>query len=50
MTEREQREREEFDAMLRAKIASGELTPDEAEMEWDYHFNGFESRQSVCGL
>lgn len=40
MTEREIREREEFEAMLRAKIASGEMPPDEAECEWDYHFNG----------
>lgn len=42
--------REEFDAELRAKIASGEITPEEAESEWDYFVNGYPSRQSVCGL
>ena len=49
MTESEKREREEFDAMLRAKIASGEMTPDEAEIEWDYHFNGWPSRDNYYG-
>ena len=50
MTESEIREHEEFDAYLRDQIAKGEMTPDEAEAEWDYHFNGYPSRQSVCGL
>ena len=49
MTEREKREREAFDAELRAKIASGEMTPDEAAIEWDFHFNGWDSVQSIYG-
>ena len=50
MTEQEKRERAEFDAKLRALIAKGEMTPEEAEMEWDYHYNGMDSRQNTCGL
>ena len=49
MTEREKREREAYDAMLRAKIASGEMTPEDAEVEWDFHFNGWDSRENLCG-
>ena len=50
MSESEKREREAFDAMLRSKIAAGEMTPDEAEHEWYYHFNGCETRESVYGI
>ncbi len=50
MTERERAERAAFDAMIREKIASGAMTPDEAEDEWYYHFNGCDSRQNTCGL
>lgn len=50
MTEAERREHAEYDAMLRAKIASGEMTPDEAADEWYYHFNGMDSRENLCGL
>lgn len=49
MTESEKREHEAFDAELRAKIASGEITPEEAEHEWYYHFNGVDSVQSIYG-
>ena len=49
MTDREKRERAEFDAELRAKIASGEITPEEAEHEWYYHFNGADSVQNIYG-
>ena len=49
MTESEKREHEAFDAQLRAKIASGEITPDEAEHEWYYHFNGTDSVQNIYG-
>lgn len=49
MTESEKREHEAFDAELRAKIASGEITPEEAEHEWYYHFNGADSRENLCG-
>ena len=42
--------KEEFDAILRAKIAEGEITPEEAESEWDYFVNGFPSYQNVYGM
>ena len=41
--------REEFDAELRAQIASGEITPEEAESEWDFFVNGWDSYQSING-
>ena len=50
MTESERREHEEFDAYLRAQIANGDMTPDEADSEWYYHFNGMDSRENTCGL
>lgn len=50
MSEREKRERAAFDAMLKAKIAAGEMTPEDAEVEWDFHFNGWDSRLNTCGL
>ena len=49
MTESEKREHEAFDAMLRAKIASGEMTPEEAAVEWDFHFNGMDCRENLGG-
>ena len=49
MTESEKREHEAFDEELRAKITSGEITPEEAEHEWYYHFNGMDSRENLCG-
>ena len=50
MTESERLEREAFDAKLRAEIAAGDRTPEDAEIEWDYHFNGYDSRQNIYGL
>lgn len=50
MTERERAERAAYDAELCARIASGEITAEEAESEWDFHFNGMDSRQNVCGM
>ena len=50
MTEQEKRERAEFDAKLLALIAKGEITPEEANDEWYYHYNGMDSRQNTCGL
>ncbi len=50
MTERERAERAAYDAELRARIASGEITPMDAEVEADFHYNGMDSRQNVCGM
>ena len=49
MTEREIQEHAEYEAILRAKIESGEMTPDEAAVEWDFHFNGMDSYQNIYG-
>ena len=40
----------EFDELLREKIASGEITPEDAEVEMDYFLNGFDSRENLCGI
>ena len=40
---------EEFDAMLREKIANGEITPEEAESEYDFFANGADSYQNIYG-
>ena len=42
--------KEEFDAYLREKIASGEITPEDAEVEYDFFANGFDSRENLCGI
>ena len=42
MTEQEKRERAEFDAYLRALIAKGEITPEEAEHEYHDHYERYE--------
>ena len=39
----------EFDEMLRAKIANGEITPDEAGIEYDFFVNGSDSYQNIYG-
>ena len=49
MTDRERAERAAYDAELRARIASGEITAKEAESEWDFHFNGTDSRGNLGG-
>ena len=39
----------EFDEMLLAKIASGEITPEDAEVEYDFFVNGSDSFQNIYG-
>ena len=41
--------KEEFDAKLREQIAKGEITPNEAAIEWDYFVNGADSYQNIYG-
>ena len=50
MTDRERAERAAFDAELREKIASGKITPEDAEVEYDFFANGIDSRENLCGL
>ena len=42
--------REEFDAKLREEIARGEITPEDAESEWDFFVNGPDSREKLFGI
>ena len=39
----------EFDEMLREKISKGEITPEEAAIEYDYFANGVDSYQNIYG-
>ena len=41
--------REEFEKMLREQIARGEITPMDAESEWDFFVNGADSYQKYYG-
>ena len=41
--------REEFDAKLREQIAKGEITAADAEVEWDFFVNGWDSYQNING-
>ena len=41
--------REEFDAMLREQIANGDITPEDAEVEWDFFVNGPDTYQNIYG-
>lgn len=41
--------KEEFDAYLRDQIAKGEITPEDAEVEYDYFVNGWDSFQNIYG-
>lgn len=41
--------REEIDADIRAQIARGELTPEQAESEWEFAVNGPDTFESVYG-
>lgn len=41
--------KEEFDAELRKQIATGEITPADAEVEMDFFLNGWDSLQSIYG-
>lgn len=41
--------KQEFDDYLRQQIALGEMTPEEAEVEWDFFVNGCDSVQNIYG-
>lgn len=41
--------RDEFDAMLREQIATGEITAEAAESEWDFFVNGADSYHTIYG-
>lgn len=41
--------KQEFDAYLREQIAKGEITPEDAEVEYDYFVNGWDSFQNIYG-
>lgn len=41
--------RDEFEAYLRDQIAIGEITPADAEVEYDYFVNGWDSVQNIYG-
>ena len=41
--------KQEFDAYLRKQIAAGEITPEEAESEWDFFVNGMDTFQNIYG-
>lgn len=41
--------REEYDALMKQQIADGEITPEDAESEWDFYVNGWDSYQSIYG-
>ena len=39
----------EFDEMLREKITKGEITPEDAQVEYDFFVNGSDSFQNIYG-
>lgn len=39
----------EFDEMLREKITKGEITPEDAQVEYDFFANGSDSFQNIFG-
>ena len=41
--------RDEFDAKLREQIAKGEITPEDAAVEYDYFVNGPDTYQNIYG-
>ena len=41
--------KEEFKAKLQSQIDNGEITPDDAESEWDFFVNGMDSYQNIYG-
>lgn len=41
--------RAEFDEYLREQIRNGEMTPEEAESEFDFFVNGADSFESIYG-
>ena len=42
-------EKNEFKAKLWEEIAAGDITPEQAESEWDFAVNGMDSYQSIYG-
>lgn len=41
--------RKEIEEKIRQRIISGELTPEEAESEYDFAVNGWDSSQNIYG-
>ena len=41
--------KEEFEEKLREQIANGDLTPEDAESEYDFFVNGADSFQNIYG-
>ena len=41
---------QEFDAYLREQIAKGEITPEDAEVEYDFFANGPDTRENLFGI
>lgn len=41
--------KQELDEKLREQIANGEITPLDAESEWDFFVNGTDSFQNIYG-
>ena len=39
----------EFEEKLREQIAKGEITPEDAAVEYDYFANGWDSVQNIYG-
>lgn len=39
----------EFDEMLQEKISKGEITPEDAQVEYDFFVNGSDSFQNIYG-
>lgn len=42
--------KEEFDAKIRERIASGEINAIEAESEWDFFVNGPDTFETIYGF
>lgn len=42
--------KKEFDAKLREQIARGEITPEDAEVEWDFFVNGPDTFETIYGF
>lgn len=41
--------KQEFEDYLRDQIAIGEMTPEDAEVEYDFFVNGWDSVQNLYG-
>ena len=42
--------KEQLEKELREKIFRGEITPEEAESEYDFFVNGWDSFQNIYGM